>query len=69
MKYKGYSIEADYLVGSTFREVGSTGRMVDRKPTNKDIEGYSIYEPGKSTRIAAASSIKEAKQFIRDLET
>lgn len=43
MRYKKYTIEPVYAVGSDFR-VLKDGSLVDRKPTNKDIEYYLVLD-------------------------
>ena len=65
MKYKGYTIEPVYFVGSTFK-VLSDGRVVSRKPTKVDIEYYDIYEPDNdSQRIGVGLTVEECKALIR----
>lgn len=64
MKYKGFVIEPYYSVGSQIREFAS-GVMVDRKPTQKDIEGYNILDPMENgNRWGAENTISECKETI-----
>ena len=65
MKYRGWTIEVQYLPGADFRILKS-GEVVPRKPTNKDIDVYRCSKDGE--RAFNESTLSKAKAFIDHLE-
>lgn len=64
MRFRGYSIEPSYFVGSTFRMLES-GKCIPRKPRKKDVEYYEIYEQGVSHRVGVEYTIAECRETIK----
>ena len=63
MKYRGFVIEASYIVGSDFTI--KNGAITPRKPTKTDIEYYSILDPMENMRkYCAENTIAECKTEI-----
>jgi len=63
MRYQGYTIEKEYHAGTDFK-VLQDGRVIDRKPTNKDIAWYVMTEIGSDSWADKLGSIKECKKEI-----
>lgn len=64
MKYRGFVIQAVYLCGSDFT-VKDDGRVVNRKPTSKDVDYYEILDPDNYVdRWIAEDTIAECKRTI-----
>lgn len=64
MKYRGFVLQPEYFIGSDYR-VLADGRVVDRKPTRKDIEYYEILDPMENMdRHGAENTIAECKSRI-----
>ena len=66
MKYKGWTIEAQYLPGSDFRILKS-GEVLEKPPTKKDIDYYVCTKEGE-TRFNEFP-LSAAKAFIDKLES
>jgi len=67
MKFKGFVILPEYYVGSTFTVNENTGAVKNRKPTNKDIEYYVIYDPMEGMkRWIAEFTVQQCKTTILD---
>ncbi len=67
MKYKGFVISPSYFIGGTFR-ITKDGRVINRKPTNKDIEYYEIFDPMENmNRWGAEFTISDCKTAINEV--
>jgi hypothetical protein len=63
MKYKGFEIYPVYLTGSQWRE-DKHGQFHERKPTSKDIEYYTIYDPVENQEWISDFNVKQCKKHI-----
>jgi hypothetical protein len=66
MIYKGYEITKQFLPGSNFK-IREDGNVVDRKPTNADIDFYCTEHRKTGEQLPNSLSIDEAKEFIRKM--
>lgn len=63
MRYKGFVIEASYVVGSDFTI--KNGAVIPRTPTKNDVEYYNILDPMENMRkYCAENTIRECKTEI-----
>ena len=61
MRYKKYTIEPVYAIGSDLRELKDDS-LVDRKPTNKDIEYYLVLDRD-GWELGRQSTVELSKVF------
>ena len=62
MIYKKHTVEKVYFTGSDTKEL-KDGRLVDRKPTNRDIEYYALSDP-EGVHIINEFTIPECKELV-----
>ena len=67
MKYRGFVLEPEYNCCAHFR-LFEDGRVVDRKPTSKDIEWWNILDPMENmNRHEAEFDVHDCKKVIDSL--